>query len=285
MRVNLPVTQKEHEFSENMVLMSATDNRGNIVAVNPAFEEVSGFPREELLGSPHNLVRHPDMPPEVFADLWRTLSDGDTWTGLIKNRRHNGDHYWVRANITPRVTHDKVSGYMSVRTRPSDDEVVEAQGLYRKLGIKGLTGWTLCKGIPVRTGWLAWTQWHRRMPLRWQLRLFHTLAFGVMAMAALSAGLYPDSLAIVMLGAFLALFTSCYLIEHQIALPIEEMLPHARAVAAGQAEGPLVMNRTDEIGMLARGISQAGLNQRALMAEADTGNRCRPEVFGSVSKS
>lgn len=206
------------------------------------------------------------MPPEVFADLWRTLGEGETWSGLIKNRRENGDHYWVRANVTPRVSRGKVTGYLSVRTRPSDDEVLEAQYLHQQLASKDGAKWAIRKGVPTRTGWLAWTHWHLRMPLRWQLRLFHMLALSVISMAALSAGLHADARAIVLLGAFLGLLISCTAIEHQIASPIEEMLPHARAVAAGQADGPLVMNRSDEIGMLARGISQAGLNQRALMA-------------------
>ncbi|MFP3549043.1 PAS domain-containing protein, partial [Rhizobium sp. SIMBA_035] len=70
---------------------------------NPAFIEVSGYTRDELVGQPHNLIRHPDMPPAAFADMWATIKAGRSWSGLVKNRRKNGDFYWVRANVTPIV--------------------------------------------------------------------------------------------------------------------------------------------------------------------------------------
>jgi aerotaxis receptor len=81
--------------------MSTTDTKSHITYANSAFIEASGYKEEHLLGEPHNLIRHPDMPAEAFGDMWFTLQQGETWTGLVKNRRHNGDHYWVRANVTP----------------------------------------------------------------------------------------------------------------------------------------------------------------------------------------
>jgi len=96
MRNNVPVTQREFDFPANATLMSTTDIQGNITYANDAFIEVSGFSREEIEGQPHNMVRHPDMPKEAFADMWSTLKSGEPWTSLVKNRRKNGDHYWVR---------------------------------------------------------------------------------------------------------------------------------------------------------------------------------------------
>ncbi|MDV6321311.1 PAS domain-containing protein, partial [Chromohalobacter sp. HP20-39] len=87
---------------------------------------MSGFSREEIEGQPHNRVRHPDMPPEAFAAMWATLKAGQPWTALVKNRRKNGDHYWVRANATPVVRNGRTSGYMSVRTKPSREEIAAA---------------------------------------------------------------------------------------------------------------------------------------------------------------
>ena len=101
MRVNLPVTQREYQFPDNETLLSATDTSSHIVYANAAFIRTSGFTVDELLGKPHNLVRHPDMPVEAFADMWRSLKSGKSWTALVKNRRNNGDHYWVRANAAP----------------------------------------------------------------------------------------------------------------------------------------------------------------------------------------
>ena len=101
MRVNLPVTQHEFDFPEESMLVSSTDTKGIIVHCNPAFIEASGYSHDELVGQPHNLIRHPDMPPQAFKDMWSTVGRVHTWTGLVKNRRKDGGFYWVRANVTP----------------------------------------------------------------------------------------------------------------------------------------------------------------------------------------
>lgn len=93
MRNNQPVTQREYEFPDSVTLMSVTDPTSRITYANEAFIEVSGFEPEELIGQYHNMVRHPDMPAEAFADMWETLKAGQSWTALVKNRRKNGDHY------------------------------------------------------------------------------------------------------------------------------------------------------------------------------------------------
>ena len=113
MRVNLPVTGIEYELPKDAALVSRTDLKGRITYVNPAFVEASGFTVDELMGKAHNIVRHPDVPPEAFADLWQTLGQGLPWTGLIKNRRSNGDFYWVLANVTPIRRDGRVQGYRS----------------------------------------------------------------------------------------------------------------------------------------------------------------------------
>ena len=130
MRNNVPVTGREYELSDDATLMSTTDTQSYIVYANAAFVEVSGFSVEELEGEPHNIVRHPDMPAEAFADMWSTLKGGEPWTAIVKNRRKNGDHYWVRANATPVVRGGRPVGYMSVRTKASREEVAAAQALY-----------------------------------------------------------------------------------------------------------------------------------------------------------
>lgn len=101
MKNNQPVTQRDYQFADNVTLMSTTDTQSHITYANAAFIEVSGFSREEIIGQPHNAVRHPDMPAQAFADMWATLKAGQSWTALVKNRRKNGDHYWVRANASP----------------------------------------------------------------------------------------------------------------------------------------------------------------------------------------
>ncbi len=131
MKVNEPVTGKEIEYPGEEILVSQTDTKGRIRYVNRAFRDLSGFATNELLGSAHNLVRHPDMPPAAFEDLWRTIKAGKSWSGLVKNRAKNGDHYWVRANVAPLSRDGKTTGYMSVRTKPGRDEIEAAESLYR----------------------------------------------------------------------------------------------------------------------------------------------------------
>ena len=133
MRVNQPVTNREIDYPETELLVSRTDSRGIITFVNKAFIEVSGYSEEELLGAPHNLIRHPDMPPAAFADLWATIKAGRPWEGLVKNRARNGDHYWVRANVTPVVEDGGISGYISIRFKPSRAQIDGAERVYARI--------------------------------------------------------------------------------------------------------------------------------------------------------
>jgi aerotaxis receptor len=133
MKVNLPVTQVEKPYPKGKYLTSKTDLKGIITHANDAFVELSGFSRDELIGKSHNLVRHPDMPPQAFEDLWRTVKAGRPWRGTVKNRAKNGDHYWVDAFVVPVRKNDKTIGYMSVRSEPSRQQVQAAEALYKRL--------------------------------------------------------------------------------------------------------------------------------------------------------
>ena len=140
MRSNMPVTNVEYVLKDTEAVVSKTDPHGNITYVNQDFVNISGFSEEELMGAPHNIVRHPDMPVEAFADFWRTLKSGKAWTGLVKNRCKNGDYYWVEANAAPIIENHKIVGYASIRTKPSRAQVQAADSAYRaiKAGDKGL---------------------------------------------------------------------------------------------------------------------------------------------------
>ena len=131
MKKNLPVTQKEQPFPQGAEIVSATDLKGVITDCNQAFIDISGFSKEELIGHSHNVVRHPDVPPAVFANLWDTLKAGKPWMGIVKNRCKNGDHYWVDAYVTPIIENGEVTGYESVRVEPSRDRVEAAEKLYQ----------------------------------------------------------------------------------------------------------------------------------------------------------
>lgn len=133
MRKNLPVTDNERTFSESQKLISSTDLKGKIRHCNDAFVDVSGYSRDELLGQPHNLIRHPDMPPEAYENMWSYLKAGKPWMGLVKNRCKNGDFYWVSAYVTPVTEHGAIVGYESVRVRPARQDVERADKLYAKI--------------------------------------------------------------------------------------------------------------------------------------------------------
>ncbi len=160
MKNNGPVTQREIDYPESAVFVSRTDLKGVMTDANASFIEVSGFGREELLGKSHNRVRHPDMPAWAFADLWATVKSGHVWRGIVKNRAKNGDHYWVRATVSPIVCHGKVEGYLSFLKKPSRQEIFEAEDLYRQY--PGETPPTVRWSIK---GWFA------RLPLQYKMQV------------------------------------------------------------------------------------------------------------------
>ncbi|RMQ46987.1 PAS protein [Pseudomonas cichorii] len=133
MRVNMPVTQNERTFPASERLISTTDLNSHITYCNDAFVALSGFTREELIGQPHNLVRHPDMPPSVFAHMWETIKQGKPWMGIVKNRSKQGDFYWVSAYVTAVYENGRIVGYESVRSLPTREQVRRAEALYARL--------------------------------------------------------------------------------------------------------------------------------------------------------
>ncbi|HEY0563450.1 MAG TPA: methyl-accepting chemotaxis protein [Methylophilus sp.] len=133
MKINMPITHKEIELAETSSIVSKTDLKGRITYINRDFIEISGFVESELIGQSHNIVRHPEMPPEAFADLWNTVKAGKPWNGMVKNRCKNGDHYWVEANVAPLRENGQVVGYMSVRSKASRQQIDAADALYKRM--------------------------------------------------------------------------------------------------------------------------------------------------------
>jgi PAS domain S-box-containing protein len=150
MRNNQPVTGVERQYPNDIAIISHTDAKGLITFVNDDFVEISGFGMDELIGQPQNIVRHPDMPPEAFRDLWDTIKQGRPWAGLVKNRCKNGDHYWVRASVTPKLD----GGYMSVRVKPSREEVSVTEALYARM--RQNPGIRLHEGEEAKANFWSW---------------------------------------------------------------------------------------------------------------------------------
>ncbi|MDP3517659.1 MAG: PAS domain-containing methyl-accepting chemotaxis protein [Pseudohongiella sp.] len=138
---------QRRRFSSTQKLVSTTDLKSYITYANKEFIDISGFAEQDLIGSPHNLVRHGDMPKDAFKSLWSTVQSGNAWMGMVKNRCKNGDFYWVDAYITPVQEHGQVVGYQSVRVSPEETHVDNAIALYNKLvsgtrvSLQALLGW------------------------------------------------------------------------------------------------------------------------------------------------
>ena len=133
MKINQPVTNVETLLPEGQFIYSSTDLRGVIIEANEAFATISNFTRDEMVGQSHHIVRHPDMPPEAFADMWCDIKAGRPWRGIVKNRRKDGGFYWVVANVSPVREDGQVIGYQSVRARPTRDEIATADSAYRRI--------------------------------------------------------------------------------------------------------------------------------------------------------
>ncbi|QOV68220.1 PAS domain-containing methyl-accepting chemotaxis protein [Citrobacter sp. BDA59-3] len=251
------VTQREYTLDADTTLMSTTDLQSYITHANDTFSQVSGFELDELIGQPHNLVRHPDMPKAAFADMWYTLKQGEPWSGIVKNRRRNGDHYWVRANAAPMVRNGKVTGYMSIRTRATQEEIAAVTPLYKAIQ-EGRAKKRIHKGLVVSRGWLGKLP---SLPLRWRTR-------GVMALLwiVLAAGLWlsGNGPATILLSAAILLL-GCACLEWQIVRPVEEVARQALSVATGERNSVTHLKRSDELGLTLRSVGQLGLMCRWLI--------------------
>ncbi len=124
---------QEIKLSVDTMIVSETDSRGNIIFANADFCKIAGYTMEELLGKPHNTVRHSDMPKAAFTDLWKTIQSGNIWNGIVKNRTKSGDYYWVNATVYPSKNEKGEIRYISVRVKPTNKEIEDAINLYKTL--------------------------------------------------------------------------------------------------------------------------------------------------------
>ena len=256
------VTQNEYPLDDDTTLMSTTDVHSYITHANDTFVQVSGYQLDELTGQPHNMVRHPDMPKAAFADMWYTLQQGEPWSGIVKNRRKNGDHYWVRANAVPMVRRGQVTGYMSIRTKATAEEIAAVEPLYRALN-DGRCKKRIHKGLVVGKGWLGKLP---AMPLRWRVRSVMAVLFAGLAatLAATSAGWLP------LAAAAVVMLMGTLLFEQQIVRPIENVARQALKVATGERNSVQHLNRSDELGLTLRAVGQLGLMCRWLINDVSS---------------
>ncbi|NMY30314.1 methyl-accepting chemotaxis protein [Pseudomonas sp. WS 5412] len=228
MKINLPVTGRNVDIAQDANILSTTDLGSSITYANQDFIDVSGYSREELLGAPHNLLRHPDMPSAAFAHMWQTLKSGRSWMGMVKNRCKNGDHYWVSAYASP-VTRDGVAvEYQSVRTRPDARRVMAAERVYARL----------------RTG----TRRMRpvlKMPLKLSLVTGATCALTWGAGVGLAS--YPWAVQVLGLAAVGAVGI---LGVNLLLRPLRQLSERARQIADNPVSQAIYTGRADELGQI-----------------------------------
>ncbi|WP_042300638.1 methyl-accepting chemotaxis protein [Paraburkholderia kururiensis] len=269
MRNNQPITQQEYDYSASQMLVSATDLKGRIQYCNPAFITVSGYTKEELIGKPHNLIRHPDMPAEAFADLWTTIQAGRPWTALVKNRRKNGDHYWVAANVTPVTERGQVVGYLSVRTKPSRDEIREADALYAQMREGTLRGRKLRRGLVVRTGLLGLVDAVMRVPVAKRAVLGYGAGPGALLAAGVAAwqGIPPTPFWMAFAASCLASLVTWRVLVSHVGKPIDEMKRVSAQVAAGDLTADVQVIRHDDLGEVLLALNQLKANLTAIVLD------------------
>ncbi len=228
MKTNLPVTNNETNFSEDIYIVSTTTEKGIIDSVNQDFIDISGYSEQELLGKNHNIVRHPDMPAAAFGDLWNDIKQGKSWMGVVKNRCKNGDFYWVDAYVTPIFKNGSVSGYQSVRSKPDKVLVKRAEKFYKSL----TTGFSLVSRL--------------KLNLMWKIVVGYLLTMiPVVGFIALNSTINPISL----LFATLGLIFFAVIVSKIIALPWQKAAYDATKLFSNKITQSIYTGRSDELGI------------------------------------
>ena len=272
MRVNLPVTTREYPFPRGETLVSTTDLQGRMLYCNPMFIEVSGYTREELLGQPHNMIRHPDMPEEAFRDMWATISSGLPWSAPVKNRRKDGDFYWVMANVTPLIEGDRPVGYMSVRTEATREQTQAAEALYARMRAEKESGRQVLALQAARL--VSNTPLGRvAQALRLGMGTKVWMACAAVFLACLLASLAGTPLsgmgaAAAWLAALAVAAGASFYISSAAVAPLGQMVRAANRMAAGDLTQSLQVTHSDLMGDLQKALSQLNVNLLSIVRDA-----------------
>lgn len=255
MRVNLPVTNVEHEMRDGEFLVSKTTAKGVITYINEPFVRMSGFTEQELIGQAHNIIRHPDMPPEAFTDFWNMLKQDRPWSGMVKNRSKDGSSYWVYANATPVREHGKVTGHMSVRSKPSRDQIQAAETLYRQMR-EGTAKVRIVAGDVIADNWLGLLREKiRHLSLKTRIIGVCTVPLLVMAGSAWLMMQDQFSLAFAGMGVSACLAGGMGVLLYScIHQPLRTMIHHLDKMAQGDYTTQITIKRNDEIGKLTEAL-------------------------------
>jgi len=269
----MPVTNQEMKMKDGEFLVSRTDKKGLIVYVNQEFIEMSGYTKEELIGQPHNMIRHPDMPPEAFKDFWDTLKMGKPWGGMVKNRRKDGGFYWVYANATPLIENGHVTGYMSVRSKPTDEQISAAEALYAEMR-GGNAKFKIVRGNLVAKS-LMGTINHKLkyVSIRARIILMSLLTFtgfsvaGILGTLGFGQGNEQLTLGIVGVCTFILTTIAGVYLLRAIEQPLKILIPALQKMAEGDYTNQISVINYDNIGMLTEAVKSMQIRGGNEMAE------------------
>ncbi|MBC7859968.1 MAG: PAS domain-containing protein [Burkholderiaceae bacterium] len=269
MRNNLPVTTTEYILRDTETVVSKTDLQGNITYVNRDFVNISGFSEQELLGAPQNIVRHPDMPAEAFADFWATLKSGNAWTGMVKNRCKNGNFYWVEANAAPMMENGQVVGYTSIRVKPSREQVAAAERAYREIKAGG-SSLEIRAGAAVQHSVFSGLNLARKLSIKAKVfasSLALIALFGA-GLAAASAGAeYMGwAIAICALG-MVAAGLSGWMLYGSAVSPLDQVRRDVERMSAGDLSGKIDARGDDEVAGLIQSLRVLQTNIKLLVGQ------------------
>lgn len=289
-RQNLPVTQREYVLGDDEIIVSKTDIHGNITYVNDTFVHVSGFSEQELMGAPQNIVRHPDMPAEAFRDFWATLKKGKAWSGIIKNRCKNGDHYWVEAHAAPITENGTLLGYTSVRVKPTRQQIQQAEELYAAM-TSNATQATLHEGEVVeRSVWrpvraLFDTSIRARLML-WVTLLMVLFCFNAVflwrfaAQAELQNTLMPLFAEVLAVSGILVAGVGGWALYHALIKPLALARSDISQLTDGNLNWPIHARGNNEISDLMQGLRKLQINMRLLVSQIrESATRVDADMF------
>jgi aerotaxis receptor len=252
------VDHGEYVLPDDEVIITHTDPTSRITYANHAFLASSQYSLEECLGQPQNIVRHPDMPKEAFADLWATIRAGKSWTGIVKNRRKHGGFYWVRANVTPMIDSGKIVGYMSVRVKPTREEIETAQRVYAAIRA-GQAGSLRIKEGRIYDGSLFGAIRRLAHPT---IATASTLFFGAMALTFVGLGAhiwrstgFDNAVIAAAIAALLSVGGLVY-VRQNIATPLRRLQEAASQLLAGDTRTRISDSGAICIGRVAQAFEQ-----------------------------
>lgn len=245
MKINLPVTHKEIELKDTCSIVSKTDLKGLITYVNRDFLEISGYSEQELIGKNHNIVRHPDMPPAAFEDLWNTVKAGKPWNGLVKNRCKNGDYYWVEANVAPVRENGQIVGYMSVRSKVTRNQIEGIEPVYRRM----LAGEVTKVSVVTRfASAIGNAPMFLKVLAAMALPISAITGFALLAMPAM-----VNPFTIAGIGVVAGLIAS-FLLSRTIVTPLQRAIQYINAMASGELQLKIDTNSNNEAGKMIQAL-------------------------------